>query len=622
MVVRDRFSDRAPRQVYTLFRIFQAIVLLMILLDSYALQSHAFQELRESRIQEAAAMSSESSAVPTNFIRNIIINDLETGKHDTVVTRFPPEPNGHLHIGHAKSICLNFGIADEFGGKTNLRFDDTNPLKENEDFMNAIMEDVRWLGFEWDNLLHASDYFEDLYGFAVHLIKTGKAYVEELSAEEILEYRGDWMNNEPGRESPWRDRPVEESLELFERMKNGEFEDGKYVLRAKIDMASPDRFMRDPVMYRIRNASHHRTGDTWHIYPMYDWAHGISDAIEGITHSLCTLEFEEHRPLYEWFLENIPAPSMPRQIEFARGNLDYTVMSKRRLRELVEEGHVTGWDDPRLPTLAGLRRRGFTPESIRAFWSDMGVSKSNSIIPMGVLENYVRNDLNVRAPRTMAVLDPLKVVLTNFPAGETEWLEAAVHPQDESMGTRQVPVTREIWIERGDFMEDPPRKFFRLKPGGEVRLRNAFIVRCTDVIKDAAGEIVELHCELDPETRSGMPGASRKVKGTIHWVSAEHGVPVEVRLCDRLFTVPNPLGEKGRDFREFINPHSMDVMKRVIVEPGVAEGGPGDFYQFERTGYFCHDAVDSKPGRPVLNRIVTLRDSWARIEKELAQQKK
>jgi len=471
-------------------------------------------------------MSSEPVTRSTNFIRNIVIDDLESGKHAQIVTRFPPEPNGHLHIGHAKSICLNFGLADEFNGKTNLRFDDTNPLKENEDFMNAIMEDVRWLGFEWDGLYHASDYFQQLYDFAVHLIRTGKAYVEELNAEQIIEYRGDWMNNQPGRNSPWRDRPAEESLDLFERMKNGEFEDGKYVLRAKIDMASPDRFMRDPVMYRIRNASHHRTGDTWHIYPMYDWAHGISDAIEGITHSLCTLEFEEHRPLYEWFLENIPSPSMPRQIEFARGNLDYTVMSKRRLRELVEEGHVSGWDDPRLPTLAGLRRRGFTPEAIRAFWADIGISKSNSIISMGVLENYVRNDLNVRAPRTMAVLDPLKVVLTNFPSDETEWLEAAVHPQDESMGTRKVAMTREIWIERGDFMEDPPRKFFRLKPGGEVRLRNAFIVRCTDVVKDENGEVVALHCELDPETRSGMPGASRKVKGTIHWVSAEHGVPV------------------------------------------------------------------------------------------------
>jgi glutaminyl-tRNA synthetase len=567
-------------------------------------------------------MSSEPAVVPTNFIRNIIIDDLESGKHQQIITRFPPEPNGHLHIGHAKSICLNFGLADEFGGKTNLRFDDTNPLKENEDFMNAIMDDVHWLGFEWDNLFHASDYFQQLYDYAVHLIKTDKAYVEELSAEEILEYRGDWMNNEPGRNSPWRDRPMAESLDLFERMKNGEFEDGKYVLRAKIDMASPDRFMRDPVMYRIRNASHHRTGDTWHIYPMYDWAHGISDAIEGITHSICTLEFEEHRPLYEWFLENIPSPGNPRQIEFARGNLDFTVMSKRRLRELVEEGHVNGWDDPRLPTLAGLRRRGFTPEAIRAFWKDMGVSKSNSIISMGVLENYVRNDLNVRAPRTMAVLDPLKVVLTNFPEGETEWLDAAVHPQNEEMGTRKVAMTREIWIERGDFMEEPPRKFFRLKPGGEVRLRNAFIVKCTDVIKNEAGDVVELHCELDPETRSGMPGASRKVKGTIHWVSAEHGVAVEARLCDRLFTVPNPLGEKDHDYREFINEHSMDVLENVIVEPAVAEGKPGDFYQFERTGYFCHDLEDSKPGRPVLNRIVTLRDSWARIEKELAQKKK
>ena len=567
-------------------------------------------------------MSNETPVAPTNFIRNIVINDLETGKHQRIATRFPPEPNGHLHIGHAKSICLNFGLADEFGGTTNLRFDDTNPLKENEDFMNAIMDDVRWLGFEWDNLYHASDYFGQLYDYAVHLIRNGKAYVEQLSADEILEYRGDWMNNEAGRESPWRDRPVEESLDLFARMKAGEFEDGKYVLRAKIDMASPDRFMRDPVMYRIRNASHHRTGDTWHIYPMYDWAHGISDAIEGITHSICTLEFEEHRPLYEWFLENIPAPSMPRQIEFARGNLDYTVMSKRRLRELVEEGHVMGWDDPRLPTLAGLRRRGFTPEAIRAFWKDMGVSKTNSIISMGVLENYVRNDLNVRAPRTMAVLDPLKVVLTNFPEGETEWLEAAVHPQNEAMGTRKVAMTRELFIERGDFMEEPPRKFFRLKPNGEVRLRNAFIVKCTNVIKDESGEVIELHCEFDPDTRSGMPGAARKVKGTIHWVSAEHGVPVEVRLCDRLFTVPNPLGEKDRDYREFINEHSMDILRKTVVEPEVARGEPGDFYQFERIGYFCHDIVDSKPGKPVLNQIVTLRDSWARIEKELAQKKK
>ena len=562
-------------------------------------------------------MSSENPITPTHFIRNIVIEDLASGKHDRIITRFPPEPNGHLHIGHAKSICLNFGIAAEFGGRTNLRFDDTNPLKENEDFMLAIMEDVRWLGFQWDELRHASDYFQQLYEYAVHLIRTGKAYVEELDAEEIRAYRG--TLTEPGRESPWRDRPVEESLDLFERMKAGEFEDGKYVLRARIDMASPNMNMRDPVVYRIRNASHHRTGDAWHIYPMYDWAHGISDALEGITHSLCTLEFEDHRPLYDWFLDNIPAPCHPRQIEFARGNLDYTVMSKRRLRELVEDGHVSGWDDPRMPTLAGLRRRGFTPEAIRAFWNEMGISKAESIIPMTVLENAVRTDLNVRAPRTMAVLDPLKVVLTNFPGGETEWLEAPVHPQDDTMGTRRVPLTREIWIERDDFMEEPPRKFFRLKPGGEVRLRNAFIIRCTEVIKDAAGKVTALHCEFDPDTRSGMPGAERKVKGTIHWVSAEHGRPVEIRLCDRLFTVPNPLGDKRRDYREFLNPHSLDVIEGAIVEAAVAEGGPGDFYQFERNGYFCHDCVDSKPGRPVLNRIVTLRDSWARIEQEAAR---
>ena len=562
-------------------------------------------------------MSNENQTVTTNFIRNIVIKDLEAGKHANIITRFPPEPNGHLHIGHAKSICLNFGIADEFGGRTNLRFDDTNPLKENEDFMLAIMDDVRWLGFEWEELRHASDYFQQLYDFAVHLIQTGKAYVESLSSEEIRAYRG--TLTEPGRESPYRDRPVEENLALFKRMKAGEFEDGLHVLRAKIDMASSNINMRDPVVYRIRNASHHRTGDTWHIYPMYDWAHGISDAIEGVTHSLCTLEFEDHRPLYDWFLDNIPAPCHPQQIEFARGNLDYTVMSKRKLRQLVEEGHVSGWDDPRLPTLAGLRRRGFTPEAIRAFWTEMGISKSHSIISMGVLENAVRNDLNARAPRTMAVLDPLKVVLTNFPEEETEWLQASVHPQNEEMGKRKVPVTREIWIERSDFMEQPPRKFFRLKPGGEVRLRNAFIVMCTDVIKNDAGEVIELHCEFDPESRSGLPGAARKVKGTIHWVSAKHGVQAEVRLYDRLFTVPDPLGDKSRNFLEFLNPHSLDLIDNAVVEAPVAEGSGGDIYQFERTGYFCHDSVDSQPGRPVLNQIVTLRDSWARIEKELAQ---
>lgn len=553
-------------------------------------------------------MNNEEPIKPTHFIRNIVVADLKSGKHQSILTRFPPEPNGHLHIGHAKSICLNFGIAAEFGGGTNLRFDDTNPLAENEDFERAIKDDVRWLGFEWTELRHASDYFEQLYEYAVHLIRHGNAYVEELSAEEIREYRG--TLTEPGRESPFRNRPVEESLDLFQRMKAGEFADGQYVLRARVDMASPNINLRDPVIYRIRNAAHHRTGDTWHIYPMYDWAHGISDAIEGITHSLCTLEFEDHRPLYDWFLENIPAPCHPRQIEFARGNLDYTVMSKRRLKQLVEEGHVNGWDDPRMPTISGLRRRGYSASSIRAFWEEMGISKSESIISMGVLENALRNDLNVTAPRTMAVLEPLKVVLTNYPAGETEWLEAAVHPQDESMGNRKVPLTRELWIEQSDFMEDPPGKFFRLKPGGEVRLRNAFIIRCVNVVKNEQGEVTELHCEFDPESRSGLPGASRKVKGTIHWVSAVHGVQAEIRLYDRLFSVSNPLADKSRNFLEFINPHSLDIIHNAVVEPDVAAGKAGDVYQFERTGYFVHDSLDSKPGKPVLNRAVSLRDSW------------
>jgi len=555
-------------------------------------------------------MSAEEHKRPTHFIRNIVVDDLESGKHQTVLTRFPPEPNGHLHIGHAKSICLNFGLAKEFGGHTNLRFDDTNPLKENEDFARAILDDVRWLGFEWKSLCHASDYFEQLYEYAVHLIKNDKAYVEELTAEEIRAYRG--TLTEPGRNSPFRDRPKEESLDLFARMKAGEFEDGRYVLRARIDMNSGNINLRDPVIYRIRNAPHHRTGDTWHIYPMYDWAHGISDAIEGITHSLCTLEFEDHRPLYDWFLENIPAPAHPQQIEFARGNIDYTVMSKRRLRQLVEEGHVDGWDDPRMPTLSGLRKRGYTATAIRAFWEEMGISKSESIISMSVLENALRNDLNVHAPRTMAVLDPLKVILRNFPAGETEWLEAAVHPQDPSKGSRQVPLSREIWIEKSDFMESPPGKFFRLKPGGEVRLRNAFIIRCVEVIKNEQGDIVELICEFDPETRTGLPGASRKVKGTIHWVSAAHGVRAEVRLYDRLFSVANPLADKSRDFLEFLNPNSLSTISDAVVEPDVAEAAPGTCYQFERTGYFVHDHIDSRPDHPVFNRAVTLRDSWTK----------
>lgn len=562
-------------------------------------------------------MNNEVSNKPTHFIRNLVLADLKSGKHQSILTRFPPEPNGHLHIGHAKSICLNFGIAAEFSGGTNLRFDDTNPLAEHEDFERAIKDDVRWLGFEWTALHHASDYFEELYEYALHLIRNGLAYVEELSGGEIRACRG--TLTEPGRNSPWRDRPIEESLDLFSRMKAGEFEDGKYVLRAKVDMSSPNMNLRDPVIYRIRNAPHHRTGDKWHIYPMYDWAHGISDAIEGITHSLCTLEFEDHRPLYDWFLENIPAPCHPQQIEFARGNLDYTVMSKRRLRQLVEEGHVNGWDDPRMPTLAGLRRRGYTASSIRAFWEEMGISKSESIIPMSVLENVLRNDLNATAPRSMAVLEPLKVVLINYPEGETEWLHAALHPQDETMGNRKVPLTREIWIEQSDFMENPPAKFFRLKPGGEVRLRNAFIIRCVEVVKNEQGLVTELHCEFDPETRSGLPGASRKVKGTIHWVSAQEGVRAEIRLYDRLFSVPNPLADKSRDFLEFINPQSLDIITDAVVEPDVANGKAGDVYQFERTGYFVHDALDSKPGKPILNRAVSLRDSWARLESESAR---
>ena len=559
-------------------------------------------------------MSQDTPASRTHFIRNIVVDDLESGKHERIVTRFPPEPNGYLHIGHAKSICLNFGLADEFGGTTNLRFDDTNPLKESEDFAQSIMDDVRWLGFEWDELHYASDYFEQLYEWAEHLVKEGKAYVEELSADEIREYRG--TLTEPGRESPWRDRPVDENLDLLRRMRAGEFEDGRYVLRAKIDMASPNINLRDPVMYRILHARHHRTGDEWCIYPMYDWAHGQSDALEHITHSLCTLEFEDHRPLYEWFLANIPAPSQPRQIEFARGNLDYTVMSKRRLRQLVEEGHVAGWDDPRMPTIAGLRRRGFTARAIRRFWDEAGVSKSESILPMSVLEESVRDDLNAHAPRAMAVMNPLRVVLENFPEGETEWLEAARHPQDESMGTRRVPITREIWIEREDFMEDPPKKFFRLRPGGEVRLRNAFIISCEQVVTNDAGEVTELRCRLDPDSRSGMPGASRRVKGTIHWVSAEHGVRAEIRQYDRLFRVPNPLADKERDFLEYLNPDSLGVQQGV-VEPGLENAAPGEHFQFERVGYFTPDP-DSTPARPVFNRVVTLRDSWARIEKQQA----
>lgn len=558
-------------------------------------------------------MNNDQTAPVSNFIRNIVLRDLESGKHQKVITRFPPEPNGHLHIGHAKSICLNFGIAAEFGGSTNLRFDDTNPLKESEDFAQAIMKDVSWLGFEWDQLRHASDYFQELYDYAVHLIKTGTAYVDSQDAEAMRRNRGSLT--EAGTDSPYRNRSITENLDLFEGMKNGEFADGEHILRAKIDMASPNINLRDPAIYRIRKVAHHRTGSQWNIYPMYDWAHGISDAIEGITHSLCTLEFEDHRPLYDWFLENIPTQCHPQQIEFARGNIDFTVMSKRKLRQLVEEGHVDGWDDPRMPTIAGLRRRGYTARSIRTFWKEAGVSKAESIIPMGVLENAIRNDMNENAPRLMAVLDPLKVVLTNYPEDQVEWLEAAVHPQQPEMGNRKVPLSREIWIERDDFMQDPPRKFFRLRPGGEVRLRNAFIIKCNEIIKDAHGHVIELHCEYDPDSRTGMAGAARKVKGTIHWVSAAQAVSAEIRLYDRLFNVPNPLADKDRDFLEFLNPESLKTVKNAMIEPSISQAGVGDFYQFERVGYFSIDQDSGGEAGLILNRTVSLRDSWAKMNK-------
>lgn len=563
--------------------------------------------------------SSDKTPGPTNFIRNRIIRELEAGQYDSIVTRFPPEPNGYLHLGHAKSIVLNFSLPKEFGGYTNLRFDDTNPEREEQRYIDAIKEDVRWLGYEWRHERYASDYFETFYEWGLHLIDKGLAYVDSQSAEEISQTRGSLT--EPGVESPDRNRPVEESRELFERMRAGEFPDGAYVLRAKIDMASPNINMRDPVIYRIRHLAHPRTGDKWCIYPSYDFAHGQSDALEHITHSLCTLEFEDHRPLYDWLIENLPVPSRPFQIEFARLNLDFTVLSKRRLTRLVDGGHVSGWDDPRMPTLAGIRRRGFTPESIRNFCREIGVTKSESIIPFGVLERNLRDDLNVRAPRRMAVLRPLKLVLTNFPEGKTEWLDVANHPQDESMGTRQVALTREVFIEEDDFMEDPPRRFFRLRPGGEVRLRNAFIIRCDEVIKNDEGEVIELRCSYDPETRSGLPGASRKVKGTIHWVSASHSTAAEVRLYDRLFNVPHPAGDRERDFIEHLNPDSLEVLDNARLESGLDSAAPGQHFQFERLGYFTPDA-DTGPDRPVFNRAVTLRDTWARLERQIAQEQK
>jgi glutaminyl-tRNA synthetase len=549
---------------------------------------------------------------PLDFIREIVADDLRTGKHAAVHTRFPPEPNGYLHIGHAKSICLNFGVAEEFGGLCNLRFDDTNPTKEDVEYVDSIIDSVHWLGFDWgDRLYYASDYFEAIYEYTLQLIKDAKAYVDELSAEEIREYRGSLT--EPGKESPWRNRPAEESLDLFQRMRNGEFEDGSKVLRARIDMASPNLNLRDPVLYRIRHATHHRTGDAWCIYPMYDYTHAISDALEHITHSLCTLEFEDHRPLYDWTVDNLPVPSKPRQIEFARLNLTYTVMSKRKLLQLVQEGLVSGWDDPRLPTIVGLRRRGYTPESIREFAARIGVAKRENMVDVALLEDSVRSDLNKRAPRAMGVLRPLRVVIDNYPEGQVEEIEMVNNPEDPGMGTRKVPFSRELFIEQDDFREVPPPKYFRLTPGREVRLRGTYFIRCERVVKDEGGRVVEVHCTYDPATRGGAAPDGRKVKATIHWVSAAHAVDAEVRLYDRLFTVPDLHdAEEGRDWKSYLNPESLDVLDGCKVEPSLVGAAPLAKYQFERLGYFCVD-TEAASGRLVFNRTVPLRDTWARI---------
>ncbi len=545
----------------------------------------------------------------TDFIREIVEEDLKTGRHSTVVTRFPPEPNGYLHIGHAKSIVLNFGIANEYGGHCNLRFDDTNPTKEEREYAEAIQRDVKWVGFDWgEHLYHASDYFEQLYQWAEHLIQTGKAYVDSLSADEIRAYRG--TLTEPGKESPYRNRSVEENLDLFRRMRKGEFPDGAHVLRAKIDMASPNVNMRDPVFYRIRHETHHRTGDTWCIYPMYDYAHPLSDAIESITHSLCTLEFEDHRPLYDWLIENVPVPARPHQYEFARLNLNYTVVSKRKLLRLVSEGHVNGWDDPRMPTIAGLRRRGYTPASIRNFCDRVGVAKRENVIDVALLEFSVREDLNKSASRVMGVLDPLPVVIENYPEDKVEFFETANNPEDPGAGTRSVPFSRVLYIEREDFMEDPPKKFFRLSPGREVRLRSAYFIKCSGVTKDRDGNIVELRATYDPATRGGDAPDGRKPKATLHWVSAAHAIDCEVRLYDRLFRSENP--EESGDFLADLNPESLRIVPHAKLEPGVRGAAPMSRFQFERLGYFCVD-LDSTAERLVFNRTATLKDTWAKI---------
>ncbi|MBA4373880.1 MAG: glutamine--tRNA ligase [Thermodesulfovibrio sp.] len=566
-------------------------------------------ELKSGDLQEPG--------LPSHFIREIVTEDLKAGKNNgAVVTRFPPEPNGYLHLGHAKSICLNFGLAEEFKGRCHLRFDDTNPTKEEVEYIDSIKEDVRWLGFDWgDHLYFASDYFGKLYEYAVQLIKKGKAYVCSLSAAEMREYRG--TLTEPGKESPYRNRPVEENLDLFERMKAGEFEEGTHVLRAKIDMTSGNLNMRDPVMFRILKAEHHRTGNAWCIYPMYDYAHCVSDSVEGITHSICTLEFEDHRPLYDWFLDELEVACHPQQIEFARLNLSYTVMSKRKFLKLVGEGHVSGWDDPRMPTLSGIRRRGYTPSSIRNFCERIGVAKRNSFVDFALLEHCIREELNRTAPRFMAVLRPLKVVILNYPEGQTEELSAVNNPEDASMGSRMVPFSRVLYIEEEDFQENPPKQFFRLAPGREVRLRYAYFITCVHVVKDeTTGRITELHCTYDPATRGGDAPDNRKVKATLHWVSAQHAVDAEVRLYDHLFASPNPADEKEcPDFLGCLNPKSLEVLPSAKIEPGLARAAKGERFQFERQGYFCVDPVDSTEGHPVFNRIVSLKDSYAKIKK-------
>ena len=565
-------------------------------------------------------MNMTSAPLPTNFIQTIINEDLKANKNGgRVHTRFPPEPNGYLHIGHAKSICLNFGLAAANGGLCNLRFDDTNPSKEEIEYVDSIQADVKWLGFDWDDrMFYASDYFDKLYEFTVALIKAGYAYVCDLSAQEIREYRG--TLTEPGQNSPYRNRSIEENLDLFERMRAGEFPDGARVLRAKIDMASPNLNMRDPVLYRILRATHHRTGDKWCIYPMYDYAHPLSDAIENITHSVCTLEFADHRPLYDWALDKVDysqkADGRPQQIEFARLNLSYTVMSKRKLRELVEQGYVNGWDDPRMPTISGLRRRGYTPESIRDFCERIGVAKRDSMVDIALLEHCIREDLNLNGPRVMAVLRPLRIIIDNYPEGQVEWLDAENNPENPDMGSRKVPFSRELFIEQEDFMEDPPKKFFRLAPGREIRLKSAYIIKCEQVVKDENGAIAELHCTYDPESRSGGATSGRKIKGTSHWVSAPHAIKAEVRLYEHLFLTENPdSDEEGSDYKAKLNPNSLEVLSSCLVEPSLAGAEPGTRYQFMRQGYFYIDPVASSENLLVFNRIVSLRDTWAKIQK-------